>query len=261
MGGGERPGRVRALQEHSAKHSRRDHGVEHPVRQQARHAGAGQHVHRLFHERGVHRPDDRGGRTEKGGPAAWRAAPGKQEQRRHGQAPGADGQQPLPGVRDSAALAWRRGDQEGGQPQADQQSGGPGPRGYPVMQDEDPQAEREDQLEHEDRLHHRQRAEVQGKRLEPERADKEEGPEEPDRLADQVDHGPPARPRRRGLRVHDGEPLQHCAARARQSRQGGEENSCGHQRNPQLFPAAHWAAMDDGSGVSFSFHDSHGSEF
>jgi hypothetical protein len=39
------------------------------------------------------------------------------------------------------------------------------------MQDEDPQAEREDQLEHEDGLHHRQRAEIQGKRLEPERAD------------------------------------------------------------------------------------------
>lgn len=49
------------------------------------------------------------------------------------------------------------------------------------MQDEDPQAEREDQLEHEDRLHHRQWAKVQGKRLEPERAGKEKGPEEPGR--------------------------------------------------------------------------------
>ena len=100
MGGGERPGRVRALQEHSAKHSRRHHGVERPVRQQARHAAAGQHVHRLFHERGVHRPDDRGGRPEKRGPAAsaspaWRA--------------GAAPQRPGPWCRRPAATAWRPG--------------------------------------------------------------------------------------------------------------------------------------------------------
>jgi DNA-binding CsgD family transcriptional regulator len=227
LGRGQRPDRVRALQQDRAQHSRPDHGVERPVREQPQHTAVGQHVHGLLHERGVQGPHDGRGRPEQGGAAGRRAVPAEQEQHQHDQAPGGDRLDPLSGVRDVAALGGRRHDQEGGEPHADHEGGGPGPGGDVVVEEEDAQAQGEDQLQHQDRLYHRQRAEVQGERLEGEGADEEEAAEEPGRLADQIDRGPPDG-LRLGRAAGDGEPLQHGAARVRQRRQDGEDDCRGH---------------------------------